>query len=237
MHQTLNEEDFDRRLNHCHWLLAMISDDPSFLSKILWTDESTFSSDGRVNLHNMHYWSAENPHWMCEVQHQGRWSVNVWCGIIGGSIIGPYFFERSLTGNSFLEFLRNELPVLLEDVPLDIRQNMFLQLDGCPAHFANNVKEYLNEAYPYRWIGRGSLFPWPARSPDLTCVDFYLWGRIKDLVFQTRPTTKEDMRNRIKNAIRGISKAEVETAILSTQERAELCVEHDGKQFEHLRRH
>lgn len=237
MHQALNEQDFDRRMDHCHWLLGMINESPQFLSKILWTDEATFNSDGRVNLHNMHYWSAENPHWIREVQHQGRWSVNVWCGIIGGTIIGPYFFDQSLTGNLFLQFLRNELPVLLEDVPLETRQDMFLQLDGCPAHFSINVREHLNEAYPDRWIGRGSLFPWPARSPDLTCLDFYLWGRLKDIVFQTRPTTREDMRNRIQNAVRRLPTAEVEAAVFSTIGKLGQCVEHNGRHFEHLRKH
>jgi hypothetical protein len=144
LHQALTVMDFDRRLDYCNWLLGMVNDNPQFLSTILWTDEATFNSDGGVNCHNMHYWSAENPHWMQTVQHQGRWSVNVWCSILGGTIIVPYFFNRALTGNVFLEFLRNTLPILLEDINLELRRNMFLQLDGCPAHFANNVREHLN---------------------------------------------------------------------------------------------
>ena len=159
LHQSLNGNDFDQRLNYCHWLLGMIDENPQFLSQILFTDEATFSSDGGVNLHNMHYWARENPRWMREVQHQGRWSVNVWCGILGNKIIGPYFFEQALTGNIFLNFLRNQLPVLLEDISLQTRRNMFFQLDGCPAHFSVNVQQHLNAVYAGRWIGRGSLFP------------------------------------------------------------------------------
>ena len=63
-------------------------------------------------MHNMHYWSAENPHWFRGVQHQGRWSLNVWCGILEGNIIGPYFFDQPLNGNIFLDFLANQLPIL-----------------------------------------------------------------------------------------------------------------------------
>lgn len=37
------------------------------------------------------------------------------------------FFYQALTGNLLLEFLRNELPVLLKDVPLATRQNMAVQ--------------------------------------------------------------------------------------------------------------
>ena len=215
----------------------MLLEDPMLLSNILWTDEATFSSDGGVNLHNMHYWSPNNPHWMKEVQHQGRWSVNVWCGILGGRIIGPFIFDQPLTGQIYLNFLQNNLPILLENVDLQTRQNMFFQHDGCPAHFAVIVRNYLDAIFPGKWIGRGSVFPWPSRSPDLTCLDYYLWGRLKDLVFQNRPTSRENMILRIENAIQSLSIAEVEAAVFSTRRKLQMCIDNDGRQFEHLGRH
>ena len=42
--------------------------DDIFVTKILFTDEATFTNNGQVNLCNMHYWSVENPHWMREVK-------------------------------------------------------------------------------------------------------------------------------------------------------------------------
>ena len=99
----------------------MIGDDPEFLSHILWSDEATFCCDGNVNRHNMHYWAEVNPHWMREVQHQARWSVNVWVGVLGDQIIGPFIFNETLNGERYLDFLTHQLPLLLEDVPLEIR--------------------------------------------------------------------------------------------------------------------
>ncbi|XP_066253581.1 uncharacterized protein [Euwallacea similis] len=212
----------------------MTQKNQNFLLKILWTDEAIFRSNGGVNLHNMHYWSPTNPHWM-QVHNQGHWSINVWCGIVNGMIIGPYFFEETLKGTGYLQFLRNELPVLLEEIDLQTRREIYFQHDGCSVHFTLNVREFLDVTFPGKWIGRGSSFPWPARSPDLTCLDFYLWGRLKDLVFQRRPTTKEDMRNRIRNAVTSITLGEIQTAIFSTKERLRLCIENNGKQFEHLK--
>jgi hypothetical protein len=234
LHQALKDIDYDHRLNHCHWMLNMIRDNPNFLSLILWTDEATFSSAGGVNLHNMHYWFEQNPHWMREVEHQNRWSLNVWCGIVEGKIIGPHFFDQPLNGERFLEFLNVFLPPLLEDVSLETRRKMWFQLDGCPAHYNHIVREHLDDQYPDRVIGRGSLFPWPARSPDLTCLDFYLWGRLKDLVFQEKPTTRENMKERIRNAIRSLSRAEIEAAVFSTTRRSNKCIENDGRHFEQL---
>ena len=38
---------------------------------------------------------------------------------------------------------------------------------------------------------------WPARSPDLTPCDFFLWGYMKGKVFSTTPATIEELRERI----------------------------------------
>jgi len=36
-----------------------------------------------------------------------------------------------------------------------------------------------------RWIGRDGPTPWPPRSPDITPLDFFLWGYVKDKGFST----------------------------------------------------
>lgn len=109
-------------------------------------------------------------------------------------IIGPYFFDGHLNADSYLEFLNNSLPQLLENVPENTRRTMWYQHDGVPCHFARNVRNYLNEQYRDRWIGRGGPAPWPARSPDLTVMDFFLWGFVKDYVFQEEATIQEAMK-------------------------------------------
>ncbi|GFU90574.1 uncharacterized protein TNCV_4051561 [Trichonephila clavipes] len=55
---------------------------------------------------------------------------------------------------------------------------MWFQHDGAPAHFRADVRSALDTAYPKRWIGRGGPVNWPARSPDLSCLDF-LSGHMK----------------------------------------------------------
>jgi len=49
-----------------------------------------------------------------------RFSVNIWCGVIGSQVIGPSALEARLTSERYLRFLEDELSVLL-DVPLHIR--------------------------------------------------------------------------------------------------------------------
>ena len=33
------------------------------------------------------------------------------------------------------------------------------------------------------WIGHGGTMCWPVRSPNLSYLDFYLWGHMKTLVY------------------------------------------------------
>jgi hypothetical protein len=37
-----------------------------------------------------------------------------------------------------------------------------------------------------RWIGRGGPITWAPRSSDLTPFDFFLWGYVKNIVYQVR---------------------------------------------------
>ncbi|GBP93868.1 hypothetical protein EVAR_92799_1 [Eumeta japonica] len=66
------------------------------------------------------------------------------------------------------------------------------------------VREYLNNVFPNSWIGRDGQFPWPPRSPDLTPLDFYVWGRAKELVYATEVQNVEDLREWIEAAFQKI---------------------------------
>jgi hypothetical protein len=44
------------------------------------------------------------------------------------------------------------------------------------------VIQHLNDTFLNQWIGCGSTINWPPRSPDLTPLDFCLWGWLKSEV-------------------------------------------------------
>ncbi|GBN44650.1 hypothetical protein AVEN_47710-1 [Araneus ventricosus] len=54
--------------------------------------------------------------------------------------------------------------------------NIFWQQDGAPPHWGKIVRSYLDTQFPQRWIRRDDPLAWPPRSPDLTPLDFFLWG-------------------------------------------------------------
>lgn len=234
LHQELHGNDFENRVTFCQWAVQQIQGNPNFFYLVLFTDESSFTNHGNVNRHNMHYWSVENPHWLREVEHQRPWSVNVWCGIIGDQLIGPYFIDGNLNGEKYRNFLENQLPILLEDLSLEVRHNMWFQHDGCPAHYAVIAREVLNREFNGRWIGRGGPVNWPARSPDLTAPDFYLWGYLKNRVYQEVPTTRDNMIERIRSACAQISPDTIRSCVESFKARINKCIEVRGHHFEHL---
>ncbi|EZA48012.1 hypothetical protein X777_14477, partial [Ooceraea biroi] len=75
---------------------------------------------------------------------------------------------RNVTGHSFLELLRDYLPTLLEEVDLETRRRMWIQMDGAPPHFARNIRHFLDKNFNGRWIGRGDPIAWPPRRFDFT---------------------------------------------------------------------
>ena len=48
--------------------------------------------------------------------------------------------------------------------------------DGALTHWSTDVRKWLNENLPGRWIGRAGI---PPRSLDITSMDYFLWEYIK----------------------------------------------------------
>jgi hypothetical protein len=107
---------------------------------------------------------------------------------------------------------------------------------GAPPHFLRIVRQHLTQTYGEQWIGRGSPVSWPARSPDLNPLDFWLWGHLKALVYSAPINGLEVLQERVENACREIR---VEPGIFdrvhtSVRCRAESYVEMHGNHVEHL---
>ncbi|EZA51837.1 hypothetical protein X777_09632 [Ooceraea biroi] len=209
----------------------MVEQNPQFFHTVCFSDEATFKSNGCVDRHNMHYWSRENPHWMRQIDNQRVWSINVWCGILNGHIIGPHFFDGTLNGATYYNFHENHLSLLLEDVDLHTRGQMWFQQDGAPAHSTRALQILLNQKYPHRWIGRNGPVAWPA---DLTPLDYFLWGYVKSIVYSEPPTTRDNMIVRITEVLENISSEVLRRAVDHLTHRIHLCRRFQGQNFEYL---
>jgi hypothetical protein len=227
--QQLNANDLVLRLKFCQDEIVRISCDPLHLVNLLHTDEANFHLSGAVNKQNFRYWSSQNPNWVTdEPLHSPK--VIVWAGVSSKRIIGPFFFDENVNGTNYLLMLQEKMwPELTRREKESIR---FMQ-DGAPPHWSHNVREWLNEHFPNRWIGRGSPnMPWPPRSPDLTMCDFFLWGHIKSLVYREKFDNVDQLKAAIIQAFASVNSSMRERVVVEYQRRLQKCIEKNGSYVE-----
>lgn len=230
LHQHLYDNDSDRRLQFCNWYLAQAVNGNL---KILFSDESRFTNNGLFNRNNTRYWSRENLHLLRVGNHQERFGVNVWLGIVGDRLIGPIFFQGPLTGQRYLEYLRTNIEESIEDLPLTYLQNFYLQQDGAPPHNARIVTDYLDNRYENRWIGTNGPIRWPPRSPDITPLDFFVWPFLKEKVFSAgAPQNLNILIQKIRVSLLLITPEMMRNVQQSLYRRINMCVHHRGGNFE-----
>ncbi|PNF36795.1 hypothetical protein B7P43_G09632 [Cryptotermes secundus] len=103
-------------------------------------------------------------------------------------------------------------------------------------HYTRHVIHYLDESFPNRWLGRDGSVVWPPRSPDLTPLEYYLWGHMKTLVYETKVDSQEALPVRIFAAAEHIRHhpGNIAYAPQSLMMRAENCIAAGGGHFEQL---
>lgn len=227
---TLEIADHAFRLEYCLWVGENIMENRLFYKDLMFSDESTFSTNGTVSSQNCRYWSKENPNFKINGRNQRYQKVNVWCGMLCNRIIGPYFINGNLNQHNYLEMLQNFLVPSLEQEELG---RIYFQQDGCPAHGTLIVREFLNLQFPGRWIGRYGPIHWPARSPDLTPMDFFLWGYLKQKVFrEPMENNVNDLKMRITEAVREINFEMFNNVYKQFRKRVEDCAGCGGEYVE-----
>lgn len=229
--QKLQPGDPARRLAFCEWALEQIRRDPNFGRRIIFTDESSFVRHGQVSRHWTYHWGRENPHETVESRDQYVEKLNVWCAIWDDTIIGPFFIEGNLNAESCRELFDTQVwPQLEPLIAANADLNPIFMLDGAPAHTSRLVTDWLYEHFGQFWMGNNGPTQWPPRSPDLTPLDFFLWGYLKNVVYPA--VTIEELRASIEHNVRAISGETLRSLQDSWKEKLELCVANQGGHFE-----
>jgi hypothetical protein len=70
------------------------------------------------------------------------------------------------------------------------------------------------------------------KSPDLTLLDFFLWGHIKPNVYKTQMKDLDDLMPRITREIQSITKEKLHNVFLEIKKRLHFCVKVKGTNFE-----
>jgi hypothetical protein len=233
---ALYENDPQRRIEFCTYFINKLREDPIFYRRVLWSDECTFGKNGAFNRNNHRHWSRENHHVLVVVEQnfQRRFSVNVWCGILGDRLVGPFFIDGCLNQAKYHALLSNEISNFLDEMPLAVLNRIVFHQDGATPHNARMNVAFLNDNFGARWMGTYGPIRWPARSPDLNPLDSFLWGYIRNNVYLTPPGTREELRRKVMQVCQEIPQKFLLNATMSVSRRCRKCLEQHGGNFEQL---
>lgn len=226
--------DIEPRNHFCELMQDKCNTEPDFFKYVCFTDECTFTLNNHPNTQNYRYWATENPHVYVNTHTQYRQQVNVWAGILGNNIIGPFFIEGRLTGERYLQLLMENICPNIDAVADDMH-TIWYQQDGAPAHYYQPVRDFLNEHFENSWIGREGYIRWPPRSPDLSPNDFFLWGYLKDKIYSHTPHQDVDsLKDSIVAAVFDITPQILQNVRRAFYDRLGYCRAVNGDKFEHL---
>jgi len=229
---ALHEHDYVNRVNFCQTFLQLINQNQELVNKLLMSDEAHFHLSRFVNKQNFHYWSAKNPIELHERPlHTSK--VTVWYTISSFGIIGPYFFEDereravTVTGSHYVHMVENILGPELAHHPGT--EEKFFQQDGATSHTAQDSMAAVRKLFPNHVISRYGDITWPARSPDLSACDFFLWGYLKSQVFKApAPHTVQELKHRIQQEVKRIPVEMLQRVMSDVRKRLTKYLEQNG---------
>lgn len=230
--QEINENDYNLRKSFCQTIIERFRT----LNTVFWSDEAHFHLNGYVNKQNCRFWSQVNP----RQKHQRPLhspKVTVWCALSVNGIIGPYFFENAtgaaitVSGEAYRQMISNYFIPQLREHPAYSSRTWFQQ-DGATCHTARATMDQLRELFPQKLISRFGDIAWPPRSPDLTPMDFFLWGYLKSKVYVNTPRNIAELKQNIQQEIRDIEPAMLRRVMQNAMNRFRECVLRNGRHLE-----
>jgi len=74
---------------------------------------------------------------------------------------------------------------------------------------------------------------WPPNSPDLSRIDYKIWGLMQQQVSQTKVQNVDDLRQRLIDVWNGLEQGVIYNAIDQWLRRLRACVQAKGGHFEY----
>ena len=75
--------------------------------------------------------------------------------------------------------------------------DVYLQQDGATCDTSSETIGLMREKFPGRVISLNGDYNWPPRSCDLTPLDFFLWGYMKDKVYADTTRSIQELNEKI----------------------------------------
>ena len=106
--------------------------------------------------------------------------------------------------------------------------------DGAPAHGAIAVQRVLQQKFKNRVVTLNHHIEWPPRSHELTPLDLFLWGYLKQKVFSTPPQDLATLRRRIVDEVNALRQDQgtIRRSFVSMRRKVHRCIQKNGSHIE-----
>ena len=129
--------------------------------------------------------------------------VTVWCGLSSYRLYGPFFFEDTQTGNACTVTTATYFEMLETFMRGYLHPDIWFQQD-CPTAHTLKARAWVKSRFGNKVISHLTDFPWLARSPDLSLLDFFLQGYLKENVFRRKPFKFDTLKEAIREILSSI---------------------------------
>jgi hypothetical protein len=193
---------------------------------MIFSDEAYFYLTLPNNKQNNRYWDVSANGYGIEVPLHDK-KLLVWCAISAKRVFGPYIFDGTVNSTNYLEMLKSFFwPKVLRTQDY---HKYYFQQNGASPHQATTVQTYLAERFGEKFIAKSD---WPPRSPDLNPCDFFLWGYLKQRVYNPLPKTLEDLRLNIVREVENLPETMLKATFSNFRKRCELFISAGGGHIE-----
>ena len=173
---------------------------PIFAKKVIFSDEVLFDLGGYLHKQNCRIWGTENQYAYIEKPTHPK-LVTVWRGFWSRGIIGSFFCESEqeeaviVNADRYRAMLNEFLFTKIEEEDIG---NIWFQQDR---HTADATLDELCPVFEDRIISRKAEVVWLHRSCNLTPLDYYLWGAVKDKCYANKPETIDALKDNIREVL------------------------------------
>ena len=122
--------------------------------------------------------------------------------VLFGGRIGPFFFENeqgeavTVNGDRYRAMLNEFLFTKIKEKDIG---NIWFQQDGATCHSVEATLDVLRPVFEDRIISRRADVVWQARSCNLSPLDYYLWGAVKDKCYVDKLETIDALKRNIRH--------------------------------------
>ena len=106
--------------------------------------------------------------------------------------------------------------------------NIWFQQDSAKCHTAEATLDILRPVFEDRIISRRADGVWPLRSCDLTPLNYYLWGAVKDKCYDDKLETIDALKNNIRLVIDEIQLHTIDSVLKNWTDRVGYCMASRG---------